>query len=140
MRLKWEIQKETVDAAVPHMLLQPLVENAIKHGLEAYANAGEITIATRREGESLVVTITDDGPGHQVPSPRAGAGKGIANVKTRLSQLYGDQQSFTIVDAPGGGARVTIRLPFMRTQRAAAADQDGATATDRSLVGSGSSG
>jgi two-component system, LytTR family, sensor kinase len=118
LKLTWEIQDETLDAAIPHMLLQPLVENAIKHGLEAYANAGRIAIATLREDNDLVISIRDDGPGHRFPSPHAGAGKGIANVRSRLSQLYGERQSFTIGDAQGGGTLVTIRMPFVAGERA----------------------
>jgi two-component system, LytTR family, sensor kinase len=116
LKLSWQIQDETLEAAVPHMLLQPLVENAIKHGLEAYANAGRITIATQRVDDHLVISISDDGPGYQLPSPHAGAGKGIANVRSRLSQIYGDRQTFTIADAPERGTQVTIRVPFVVVQ------------------------
>jgi sensor histidine kinase YesM len=127
LKLTWQIDTDTLDAAVPHMLLQPLVENAIKHGLEAYANAGRITIAARREDSQLLISIRDDGPGHSRPSPQAGAGKGIANVRSRLSQMYGERQSFTIADASDAGTVVTIRVPFVVADRRTA-DETGSLA------------
>jgi sensor histidine kinase YesM len=95
------------------MLLQPLVENAIKHGLEAHSTAGHVEIRARHDGDALLLTISDDGPGFRVPSPRRGHGLGIANVRSRLAQLYPDRHSFDLDDAPGGGTRVTIRIPFV---------------------------
>ena len=112
LRLTWSIDDAALGAAVPHMLLQPLVENAIKHGLEAHSTAGRIAIGARRDHDKLRLSIRDDGPGHAVPSPRRGAGLGIANVRTRLMQLYGDRHSFSIGQAQGGGTEVTIDLPF----------------------------
>lgn len=112
LRLTWEVEDAALDAAVPHMLLQPLVENAIKHGLEAHSTAGRITIGARREGEMLRLAIRDDGPGRAMLSPRRGAGLGLANVRSRLAQLYGERHSFEISDADGGGTEVTICLPF----------------------------
>lgn len=111
--LSWDAAEETLDAAVPHMLLQPLVENAIKHGVEAHSNAGNIVISSRKDGDALWLSIRDDGPGYKVPSPRRGAGVGIANVRSRLTQLYGSNHSFTVEDARGGGTEVRIRIPFV---------------------------
>lgn len=115
--ISWEVAEETLDAAVPHMLLQPLVENAIKHGLEAHSNAGNIVIGSRKDGDALWISIRDDGPGHKVPSPRRGAGVGIANVRSRLTQLYGANHSFTLEDATGGGTLVKLRIPFVLASR-----------------------
>jgi len=113
LRIAWDIAEEALDAAVPHMLLQPLVENAIKHGLEAHSNAGKIEIRAAREQNALLLTIRDDGPGCRVPSPRRGPGIGIANVRSRLAQLHPNDHFFDVADAPGGGALVTIRTPFV---------------------------
>ena len=112
LRLTWNVDDAALDAAVPHMLLQPLVENAIKHGLEAHSAAGRIAIGAQREGDMLRLSIRDDGPGHAAPSPRRGAGLGITNVRTRLAQLYGERHAFRIARAAGGGTEVTIDLPF----------------------------
>jgi len=115
--LSWDVAEETLDAAVPHMLLQPLVENAIKHGVEAHSNAGNIVIGARKDGDALWMSIRDDGPGHKVPSPRRGAGVGIANVRSRLNQLYGANHSFTLENADGGGTLVKLRVPFALAPR-----------------------
>lgn len=111
--LSWLIDDDTLDAAVPHMLLQPLIENAIKHGVEAHSTAGRIAVRATRDSDFILITIRDDGPGCSVPSPRRGPGKGIANVRSRLSQLYPERHLFELADAPGGGAQVTIRIPFV---------------------------
>jgi LytS/YehU family sensor histidine kinase len=112
LRLTWEIADDTVEAAVPHMLLQPLVENSIKHGVEARSNAGKIVISAHRERDGLWLSIRDDGPGYGAPGSRKGSGLGIANVRNRLTQLYGDEHLFTVAAAAEGGTLVTIRIPF----------------------------
>src|SRR6185437_8950233 len=114
LRLFWDVDEDVLEAAVPHMLLQPLVENAIKHGVEAHSNAGKVQITARRDGDTLRLSIQDDGPGYRAPSPRRGAGIGIANVKSRLFQIYNHEQSFAVAEASGGGTIVTISIPFMR--------------------------
>jgi LytS/YehU family sensor histidine kinase len=118
LRLTWTIEEQTFDAAVPHMLLQPLVENAIKHGVEAHSNAGAITISAARAGNTLALSIRDDGPGFSKPSPRRGPGMGIANVRNRLTQLYGESHSFRVADAAGGGTMVEIRIRFVVIEQA----------------------
>jgi two-component system, LytTR family, sensor kinase len=112
LKLTWDIEEATLDAAVPHMLLQPLVENAIKYGLETHSKAGRIAVSARRDGDRLCVGVWNDGPSHPERNPRRGAGIGLANVRTRLAQLYGERQSFELSHAPGGGTTVTIHLPF----------------------------
>lgn len=118
LRLTWAIDDETLGAAVPHMLLQPLVENAIKHGVEVHSNAGAITIRAARTRNTLALSIRDDGPGFSKPSPRRGPGIGIANVRSRLTQLYGENHSFRVSDAAGGGSMVEIRIPFVAIEQA----------------------
>jgi len=113
LHIAWNIADEALDAAVPHMLLQPLVENAIKHGVEAHSSAGKIQVRAVREQAALLLTIRDDGPGCRVPSPRRGPGVGITNVRSRLAQLYPNHHFFDVADAPEGGALVTIRIPFV---------------------------
>jgi LytS/YehU family sensor histidine kinase len=99
-------------ALVPQFLLQPLIENALEHGIGARPGPGRLEIRAARDGDRLRITITDDGPG---PDPHAviDAGIGLANTKARLAQLYGDDQQLTLepVDETGGG-RVTVSLPF----------------------------
>jgi len=102
-----------LDAAVPELVLQPLVENALRHGLARREAATRLEIAARREGDDLVLTITDDGPG-PAPAGREGAGIGLANTRERLETLYGSRASLTLATAPGGGTAATVRLPYRR--------------------------
>jgi sensor histidine kinase YesM len=113
LKLSWQVDDDALDAAVPHMLLQPLVENAIKHGIEAHSTAGRIEIGAVRDRDGILITIRDDGPGCSLPSPRRGPGKGVANVRSRVAQLYPERHVFELADANGGGAQVTIRIPFI---------------------------
>jgi len=110
--LTWDTGPETLGAAVPHMLLQPLAENAIKHGLEVSSSAGRVTVAAKRVGTELHLLIADDGPGVTEVSPRRGAGIGLAITRRRLEELYGDGHSLTLRNGPSGGAEVHVRLPF----------------------------
>jgi signal transduction histidine kinase len=104
-------------ALVPFFVLQPLVENALHHGIGSHAGAGRLEIAGRREGGRLLLSVTDDGPGTAVPD--AGRGIGLANTKARLQELYGDAQSLELGRPADGGFRVTVVLPY-RVREAAA--------------------
>lgn len=113
LRLTWDIDPEALDAAVPHMLLQPLVENAIKHGVEVRSTTGRVAVAAARDRDTLRISIEDDGPGVKHPSPRRGTGVGIANTRARLAELYGARHTFTIGPGPRGGTVVAITFPFV---------------------------
>jgi LytS/YehU family sensor histidine kinase len=109
LEVRLELDPAALDAYVPNLLLQPLVENAVQHGIGGRAEAGELGIAARREGQSLVLEVRDDGPG--VPAaPRERVGLG--NTRLRLRQLYGDAQELVLEPGEGGGARVRVRLPY----------------------------
>jgi LytS/YehU family sensor histidine kinase len=112
--LRWDVAPETLDAAVPHMLLQPLVENAIKHGLEVRSTSGRIEVSAARVGDTLRLAIRDDGPGVRRASPRRGSGVGLANTRARLHELYGARHTFTLGGGAQGGTEVVITLPFVR--------------------------
>jgi LytS/YehU family sensor histidine kinase len=111
----WDIQPAVVDAKVPHLILQPLVENALRHGLGSTEATGHLTIEARRNGETLELAVSDDGPGLD-GRERADAmqGVGLANTKLRLSQLYGTAASLEVANAPraAGGVTARIRVPF----------------------------
>ena len=120
LTIQQEVDQDTLDVAVPTLLLQPLVENAIKHGIEPHATAGAVTIRARREGARLRLEVCDNGYG----LPPGGAaslreGVGIANTRERLETLYGDDHEFAIADAPDGGVCVVITLPFRPAPREA---------------------
>jgi LytS/YehU family sensor histidine kinase len=97
--------------AFPPVLLISVVENAVTHGLEPLAAGGHVTIAARREGDRLVVTVTDTGAGLAAQS-RPGGGVGLTNVRERLAALYGALGRFSLEDAAPRGARATIEIPL----------------------------
>jgi signal transduction histidine kinase len=99
-------------AATPEFVLQPLVENALRHGLAQRTSATSLVIAARREGDALVLTVTDDGPGPDAAAAEPGEGVGLANTRERLATLYGDRASLTLSATPQGGAAAVIRLPY----------------------------
>ena len=93
------------------MMLQPLVENAVRHGISGRVGGGVIRVAAARDGESIAISVSDDGEGF-----RAGASEGIGlgNVRERLSVAYGLAQSMTIESVPGEGTHISIVLPVER--------------------------
>jgi two-component system LytT family sensor kinase len=106
-----EIDPRSLDVPVPAMVLQPLVENAVKHGLSRRVGGGLITIRTACNGAMLKVVVMDDGEGF---SGSPGGGIGLANVRERLSVAYGPASRFDISSAPGEGTTVTIEIPVER--------------------------
>jgi len=109
------IAPDTLDARVPNLILQPIVENAIKHGIVSRIAPGEIVIRATRLGDTLQLRVQDNGPGLQAidqSSVRIREGLGLANTRARLHQMYGAGHSFDMSDIPEGGLRVTIEIPF----------------------------
>ena len=107
LEVSYEIADSSQQLAVPHLLLQPLVENAIRHGIGKRSDAGRVRIASILEGEVLVLEIEDDGPG---PATTTTPGIGLANSRARLDHLYGSAASLELLDrAPGCLCRV--RMP-----------------------------
>jgi signal transduction histidine kinase len=96
---------------VPHFVLQPLVENAIEHGIARRAGAGQITISARRDGESLSVTVVDDGVGLSADGAKR-EGTGLGATRQRLRELYGDRATLTLESVPTGGAAARLLLPY----------------------------
>jgi len=121
LRIEMRIAPDALDAAVPHLCLQPIVENAIRHGIEASASSGEVVIAARRLGGMLELVVEDDGPGFR--SFRQPVGIGLANTRLRLAELYGDRAALTLANALDGGAIVTLTLPFRECEDRAATPQ-----------------
>ena len=104
-------------ALVPFFILQPLVENALHHGISSHAGPGSIEIAARRDGDRLRLTVTDDGPGTVTPDAQRGIG--LANTMARLEELYGDAHSLELGRPAEGGFRVTVVLPYREHAREA---------------------
>jgi len=110
-----DVAADVREAYVPNMLLQPLVENAIVHGIGQSSTAGEIIVRARREREALELTVLDDGPGLKVNIGEDGIG--LRNTRQMLHQLYRDDQSLQLSARSGGGAVARVRLPFHETPR-----------------------
>ncbi len=113
-RLAWtvDIPPELMDATMPPALLQPLVENAVKHGLEPLIDGGRIAIDARRDRDGLVLTVADTGAGIAATTQRASTGIGLANLRARLATLYGTRAALAIEDNAPRGTRVIVRLPL----------------------------
>ena len=110
LRPELNIADDTVYAAVPSFALQHLVENAVRHGIARRSGAGRVAITTRRVGDIVEITVTDDGPG--ISDTAEPAGHGLANTRERLRTLYGDRAALEVTAAPGGGTIARLRVPF----------------------------
>jgi signal transduction histidine kinase len=109
LRVNWDIDTALAPARVPSLVLQPLVENAIQHGIAAASGPGTLGLTARREGEFLLLEVRDNGPGPRGAVERP-QGIGLANTRARLQRLYGERQGFEI--QAGEGMTVRLRLPF----------------------------
>jgi two-component system, LytTR family, sensor kinase len=109
-----QIEPETLDARVPNLILQPIVENAIRHGIVSRIAPGEIDVRARRNDGVLQLSVKDNGPGLSLNErgTRLKEGLGLANTRARLEQLYPASHRFEISDAPEGGLQVTLEVPF----------------------------
>jgi two-component system LytT family sensor kinase len=133
LRVEKEIEGETLEVLVPSMLLQPLIENSIKHGLEPRISGGTVTLRSRVLNGRLVVEVEDDGvgitpgraevPGTLAANGRQGAGIGMRNVRERLEVLYGADARFEVESRPGRGTRITLELPVVQRATGDAASQ-----------------
>lgn len=112
--LRRDVDADVLEARVPVMILQPLVENAIEHGTSRRPEHGEVGVRAYRDGERLVLEVNDSGPGFELQSTMSGRGIGLANTRARLATLYGPEAHLLFGSAPGGGAMVRIALPFHR--------------------------
>jgi signal transduction histidine kinase len=113
LSVHYDVPAELRDSMVPNLVLQPIVENAIRHGVGRRSGAGWISITAERYGETLVLRVTDNGEGlKEDPDRRPGSGKGLAITRGRLESLYGSRQSLGIRNLPAGGVEARITLPF----------------------------
>jgi two-component system, LytTR family, sensor kinase len=115
--VRMDIDPEAMDAPVPNFVLQPLVENAVRHGIAPLARSGRIDIRAHRENGMVRIEVEDNGPGlspEQQVSQTAGTfrpGVGIANTRARLQQLYGSHYQFEMKNRTTEGLRVTLLIP-----------------------------
>jgi two-component system LytT family sensor kinase len=122
LRVVKDIDPATLEMLVPSMLLQPLIENSIKHGIEPRISGGTITMRSRLHETSMMIEVEDDGVGitaGRVPDGgvvRKGTGIGMRNVRERLEVLYGEAARFDVMSRPGRGTRVTLEIPVMTNE------------------------
>jgi len=111
LSVRLDIDDELLDARLPYLILQPLVENAIRHGLAPRTGTGRLAVRAWREDGRLELEVADNGPGVRFDR-NFQEGIGLSNTRARLKALYGDNQSLALRPAPGGGLIVTVTLPF----------------------------
>jgi len=125
LTVELEIPAEILDARVPHLILQPLVENSIRHGIEKRSTPGRVEVRAARKNGVLELQVTDEGPG--LPEhwdAESNGGLGLANVRERLQRLYGDDHHLTLANRAGGGLEVRMSFPFT-TEAAPSGNTDG---------------
>jgi two-component system LytT family sensor kinase len=110
LKVEMHIQPDTRQARVPYLLLQPVVENAIRHGISTKADGGILEISSEKENGFLHITIQDNGRG--VNQAEMKEGLGLSNTKSRLEKLYGDRFQFELSNRPGSGTIVALTIPF----------------------------
>ncbi|HEU4882302.1 MAG TPA: histidine kinase [Longimicrobium sp.] len=99
--------------SVPSLILQPLVENAIRHGTSRLAGAGTVRVSAAAQGDALVLRVADNGPGMRTPGDGGGAGVGLRNIRSRLHHLYGDAGALELNSVEGGGLEAAVTLPLV---------------------------
>jgi two-component system, LytTR family, sensor kinase len=118
LEVQFQIDPATLAAEVPHLILQPVVENAIQHAIAPRATPGRIIIAAKRLGNSLRLEVKDSGPGivksDSSPPPH---GVGLSNVRARLERLYGNDFAFELTNGAEEGVAVVMQIPFALDQR-----------------------
>lgn len=114
LRVEFCVENGVAGALVPALVLQPLVENAVVHGIACVAGPGRVVVSAARRGESLVLIVRDNGPGPVAPSKRVGAQIGVANLRARVDRLYGGAAAVVVDVAEGGGCVATVTLPLHR--------------------------
>ncbi len=122
MRVEFDIDPAVYDAGLPSLLLQPLVENAIKYAVTPAEEGADISISARLAGQNVRIIVSDSGSGlnPNADNSTTSTGVGLPNIRDRLAQAYGDNQVFDARMTPDGGFTVTIEIPFKRLQTAVA--------------------
>jgi signal transduction histidine kinase len=110
LQVELQIAPETADAHVPSLLLQPLVENAVRHGVESHTGCGQVVVRVYRDGDALCLDVQDSGNGPR--DEHMGSGIGLSTTRARLEQLYGREHKLELELAKSGGALASVRIPF----------------------------
>ncbi len=115
LKIEYEISHEAHTALVPYMILQPLVENAIRHGINQKRTGGIIKISAKRDNGFLSMTVQDNGPGLNGKEKSKKSGVGLKNTRSRLTQLYKQDHKFELKNLEDGGLKVNLSFPFHKT-------------------------
>lgn len=125
LTVRYEIDPQTLDALVPNLLLQPLVENSVRHAVAVRVEPGTIEVTARRAGDRLELQVRDNGPGlSKAGAGASGTGVGLANTRSRLEHLYGAGHTMTFDEPPGGGLAVVVTIPFRAEDVGEIIDED----------------
>jgi LytS/YehU family sensor histidine kinase len=119
LKLRLDIDPAARDALMPSLLLQPLVENAIKYAIAQAINGGTILVLAKVAGTNLRLTVADDGPGLELGSTEVPSGKGVglSNCRERLKEIYGSRQSFQLSTTDPHGLTITIQIPLEKASK-----------------------
>jgi sensor histidine kinase YesM len=120
MRVEFTVDPEALEAAVPYMALQPIVENAIRHGIGRSSSAGSIAISATRVDDRLEIRVADDGPGLKSANGAPSGGIGLRNTRARLERLYGADARLTVENGKTGGVVAAMTLPYRPVEAHAA--------------------
>ena len=114
-RLAFSIETHEISylQVIPPLLIQPLVENALTHGIEPKAAGGKVNICITQQAQLLKIEVSDNGAGLKTPSANTGHGVGLSNIRQRIETLYGEKASLTITEQAEGGVVSTILLPLI---------------------------
>lgn len=111
LKVDFAVENETLEAQIPNLILQPIVENAIRHGIAPHAEAGKILIESKRSNGFVELSVSDNGAGLTASSKNSN-GIGLKNTQERLEKLYGKEQKIELVSGENGGLQVKIKIPF----------------------------
>jgi two-component system LytT family sensor kinase len=113
LRIRLNVEPEVLNATVPTLLVQPLVENAVKHGVETERDGGTVTVRVEDQDDECLIVVHDDGPGFEATDAAAQSGA-LANIDRRLRQVFGAAYGLEIESRPGAGTTVQVRVPKYR--------------------------
>jgi two-component system LytT family sensor kinase len=122
LKLRWSIDDSVRDALVPEFILQPLVENAIRHGVAKLGDRGTIEVSGQHANGQVILCVRDNGPGY---SPGSQSGVGLANTRARLATLFGNAGALDVQHQEGGGTVATIRFPLRKRDGPDSGDHSG---------------
>ncbi|MEE8371666.1 MAG: histidine kinase [Sphingomonadales bacterium] len=120
LQIEWDMEKDALEAMIPSMLIQPLIENALKYAIAPSEEGGCITISAKLEGNRLIMRVRDDGPGLEEGvkrNPESSSGVGLTNTRERLLQIYGDDHAFFLHNIEPHGLEAAISIPCEFAER-----------------------